>query len=119
MSDRKKAKPGRVFSTFLCCCLGVPACTQLVPGLVCASMEIALTAGVLLGVAYLIVRPILRLITLPLGCLTFGLFKCVIDVALLYVCAQLIDGFEIEHILSAIGTALVINTISGIVGGFR
>ena len=119
MSDRKKAKPGRTFATFLCCTLGVPTCTKLLPGLMAADLMSALAVGVLLGLAYIVLRPVLRLISLPLGCLTFGLFNTVIDVGLLYGCARLIEGFTIESVISAVLSALLINVLCGVVGGFK
>lgn len=119
MSREKNTRPGSVFATFLCCTLGVPTCVKLLPGLYAADVMSAVAVGVLLGAAYLLLRPILRLVTLPVGCLTLGLFNVVIDVALLYGCAMLIEGFAIESIVSAIGAALLISLLSGIVGGFK
>ena len=106
-------------ATFLCCVLGVPTCVKLLPGLYAADMMSAVAVGVLLGAAYLVLRPILRVVTFPVGCLTFGLFNAVIDVALLYGCAALIEGFAIESVIAAIGTALLISLLSGVVGGFK
>ena len=119
MSDKKSARPGGVMATFLCCVLGVPTCVRLLPGLSAADMMSAVAVGVLLGAAYLVLRPILRVVTFPVGCLTFGLFNAVIDVALLYGCAALIEGFAIESVIAAIGTALLISLLSGVVGGFK
>ena len=73
----------------------------------------------LLGVAYLLLRPGLKLLTLPIGCLTLGLTNFAIDVGLLYGCARLIEGFAVENIVSAVGTALLINGISAFAGGFK
>ena len=112
MSDKKNARPGSVMATFLCCVLGVPTCVKLLPGLYAADMMSAVAVGVLLGAAYLVLRPILRVVT-------FGLFNAVIDVALLYGCAALIEGFAIESVIAAIGTALLISLLSGVVGGFK
>ena len=119
MSDRKKARLGGTFATFLCCTLGVPTCVSILPGLYAADVSASLTAGVLLGLAYLVLRPALRLLTLPIGCLTLGLFNTVIDVALLYGCDYFIEGFRIESVIAALGTALLINVIGAVAGGFR
>ena len=123
--DRQKktaphqAKPGGIAVTFLCCVLGVPTCAKLLPGIVAAEVMASLQAGVLLGVAYLLLRPGLKLLTLPVGCLTLGLTNFAIDVGLLYGCAYLIEGFSVESVISAVGAALLINGISAIAGGFR
>ena len=115
----KEARPGGIAVTFLCCVLGVPTCAKMLPGIVAADVMASLQAGVLLGVAYLLLRPGLKLLTLPIGCLTLGLTNFAIDVGLLYGCAYLIEGFSVESFISALGTALLINAISAIAGGFK
>ena len=74
----------------------------------------ALTTGALLGIAHLFLRPILRLISAPLGCLTLGLFGMVIDVGLLYACGQLVDGFDVPGLLYAVLTSVVINVVCAV-----
>ncbi len=115
----REAKPGDIAVTFLCCVLGVPTCAKILPGIVAADVMASLQAGVLLGVAYLLLRPGLKLLTLPIGCLTLGLTNFAIDVGLLYGCAYLIEGFSVESVVAAIGTALLINASSAFAGGFR
>lgn len=113
------------FLVFLCCVLAVPTCGVLVGDLVLpgawteATLSLLrpwLTVGMLLGAAHLLVRPILRLLSAPIGCLTLGLFGLVIDVALIYVCAHFVEGFAVSGLLYAVLTAILINTICAIVG---
>lgn len=113
------------FLVFLCCVLAVPTCGVLVGDLFLpgawteATLSLLrpwLTVGVLLGAAHLLVRPILRLLSAPIGCLTLGLFGLVIDVALIYVCAHFVEGFAVSGLLYAVLTAILINTICAIVG---
>ena len=115
----KEARPGGIAVTFLCCVLGVPTCAKLIPGIAAADVMAGLQAGVLLGVAYLLLRPALKLLTLPIGCLTLGLTNFAIDVGLLYGCAYLIEGFSVENVIAAVGTAVLINGISAFAGGFK
>ena len=115
----KEARPGGIAVTFLCCVLGVPTCAKLIPGIAAADVMAGLQAGVLLGVAYLLLRPALKLLTLPIGCLTLGLTNFAIDVGLLYGCACLIEGFSVENMIAAVGTAVLINGISAFAGGFK
>ena len=118
--SKRENRPGRTFATFLCCVLAIPTAHAIMPGMIQVSEPTqAVAVGVLLGAAYLVLRPILRVVTFPVGCLTFGLFNAVIDVALLYGCAALIEGFAIESVIAAIGTALLISLLSGVVGGFK
>ena len=123
---KKRKSP---FLTFLCCVLAVPTCAVLIGVLnIDESMGIEpliellrpwLAVGTLLGIARLFLRPILRFFSAPLGCLTFGLFGFVIDVALIYGCAHLVDGFSMPSLLYAILTSILINIVSTIAGEYR
>lgn len=113
-----KKKPSRSWFVFLCCLLGVPTCTYMLPGaFACDRPETALGAGMLLGIAHVLLRPVLRLLSAPIGCLTFGLFGLVIDVGLIYACAHYIPGFAVLDPLYALLTALFINIMCFIVSG--
>lgn len=121
---RRKRSP---FLIFLCCVLAVPTCGMLigdlrVPSDAAANPEALwvllqpwLSVGVLLGLAHLLIRPILRLLSAPLGCLTLGLFGFAIDVALIYGCAYCVVEFTISGGFYAILTALLINCICAII----
>lgn len=119
-----KKHRGRNWSViFLCCLLAVPT-VEVITGRYGAeptleALRPALTAGALLGVAHLLLRPLLRLLTAPLGCLTFGLFGMVIDVGLLYGCARLVPGYAVADLLTAVLTAMVINIVSALAGRRR
>lgn len=117
-----KKRRGRSWSIiFLCCLLAVPTVEAILGHYGAApTLEMArpaLTVGALLGVAHILLRPLLRFVTAPLGCLTFGLFGMVIDVGLLYGCARLVEGYAAPDLLTAALTALLINAICSIAGG--
>ena len=122
-SDRRrkpqKARPGGIAVTVLCCVMGVPTGAYILPGIAVAEPMAALQAGALLALAYLLLRPLLKIVTLPLGCLTLGLSNCAVDVGLLYACSYLIEGFSVESVVSALALAVLINSISAIAGGFK
>ena len=72
MSGRSPMRSSRMTITFLSCVLMVYACTALLSGVHASSPEDALWAGAVLGLAYLIVRPVLRVLTLPVAALLWG-----------------------------------------------
>lgn len=119
MHSRKEVKQGKTWITFLCCILSMVTVPYLLEGITVAEPSQAVAAGTLLGLAYLLLRPILRLLTLPVGCLTLGLFNLVIDVLLIYGCSSLIDGFYVATVIDALLAAILVNSMCGIVGGFR
>jgi len=110
---------GRRTLTFLCCLIVIPVCTQLglIPGLATDSIQTALLAGALLGLGYLLARPLLRLLTLPIGCVTLGLFTFVIDAALVLALSNVLSGFTVDGFLPALLTALLVDVLCLITGG--
>lgn len=119
----RKSHGPRWTLTFLTCVLAVPTMNCLLYGMPeavdAATLSPLLAVGALLGVAHLILRPLLRIVTAPLGCLTFGLSGTAIDIALIYLCAQLVNDFPTPSFLFALLTAFFINAISTFVAGRR
>ena len=119
----RKKKGGRWSVIFLCCTLAVPTVAAMMGAYAgtptAEQLAPALVTGALLGLAHLLLRPALRLITAPLGCMTLGLFGMVIDMALLYGCGALVRGFEVPGPLYAVLTAMLINAVCAVAAGRR
>lgn len=115
----REVKQGRTFLTFLCCIMAMVTLPHLLPGVTADEVTASVAAGTLLGLAYLIIRPLMRVLTIPIGCLTLGLFNLVIDVGLIWGCGRLIDGFAVAGVMDAFLSALLVNSVCAIVGGFR
>ena len=115
-----RKKRGGALVVLLACVLAVPTVACLMGELSWdAKLEVLrpyLAVGTLLGLAHILLRPLLRLITLPLGCITFGLSGTVIDVLLIYFCAGFVRGFELPGLLYALLTALLINGVCAVTG---
>ena len=113
----------RTTLVFLTCLLAVPTVASILYGeprsLDMDALAPYLTTGAALGVMHLLVRPLLRIITAPLGCITFGLSGTVIDVGLIYLSARLVRGFQVPEFLYALLTALLINAVVAFVGNRR
>lgn len=117
----KKKRGGRWAIIFLCCLLAVPTVAAMMGvyegELTAKALTPALTVGALLGLMHLFLRPVLRLLSAPLGCLTLGLFGMVIDVGLIYLCGNLVEGFSVPGLLYAVLTAVLINTVCAVAAG--
>ena len=120
----KKERGWRWAVIFATCTLAVPMVAALM-GYYGGAMPTlqqakpALLTGALLGVAHLVLRPVLRIFFAPLGCLTLGLFGLVIDLALIYLSASFVEGFSVPGPLFAVLTALLVNAICAIAAGRR
>jgi putative membrane protein len=68
--------------------------------------------AIVLTVLNALVRPVLKLITLPLTCLTFGLFALVVNGFVFYVGARLVSGITITFLAALVG-AIIAGLING------
>lgn len=69
----------------------------VLPGLsYSGNFQVLILAAVALGLVNMIVRPIVKLVTLPINLLTLGIFSWAINVFLLYLVTRLIPGFGVS-----------------------
>ena len=84
----------------------------LIPGFVVVNIQSALVAAVVIGVINTFVKPIFKLITLPITILTLGLFSLVLNVILLMAAAYLVPGFDIYGLWPALIGSIVLSLVS-------
>ena len=75
----------------------------------------AVWAAVVLGVVNLLVRPLLRLLTLPLTCLTLGLFGWIVSALMLWLTSALVPGFVVAGFIPALEGAVILGVVTGVV----
>ena len=76
--------------------------------------------GVLvLAILNAVVRPFLYLLSAPFIVVTLGLFMVVINAFLLELVSMLVKGFHVHGFWSAVGGAVLISFVSGIVNFFE
>jgi putative membrane protein len=76
------------------------------------SLQAALIAALVLGLANALVRPLLILLTLPVTLLTLGLFIFVINGLLFWAVGSFVDGFRVAGFWSGVFGAIVYSLIS-------
>jgi putative membrane protein len=88
----------------------------LLPGLTYASTADVLVFGLILGLLNAFVAPILRLLTLPIRLLTFGLFTLIINAALFWFAAILEGNVRVAGFLTALLAALIVSAVNVVFG---
>jgi putative membrane protein len=83
-----------------------------------ADYATAVLAALILGIVNTLVRPILTALTIPITFLTLGLFWFVVNAATFWLTAQLIDGFDVEGILTTIFAAALMSVFGSIIHSF-
>lgn len=81
---------------------------NFVPGIQVTNFWHALIAAAALGLVNVILGTILRIITLPLTIITFGLFSIVVNAIIFWVTGYIIEGFDVTTLMGAvIGSVLM------------
>src|SRR5664280_175761 len=62
----------------------------------------ALIAVVVLAIVNALIRPLLVILTLPLNCLTLGLFTLVINALMFWLAGSVIHGFRVDNLWAAL-----------------
>ena len=86
----------------------------VVPDIHVSSFWIAAIAAVIIGLANMLIKPILVILTLPVTIITLGLFILVINGVLFWVVGHFLQGFEVKTLMAGIIGALVYSVISWI-----
>lgn len=81
-------------------------------GISVASFYTALVVAVLWGVINLTVGPVLKLLTLPITIITFGLFSFVINALLFWLLATFVKGFVVAGFIPALVGSVVLSAVS-------
>ncbi|HYF93900.1 MAG TPA: phage holin family protein [Symbiobacteriaceae bacterium] len=89
----------------------------ILSGFYVEGFEAAAVAVAILAVLNLTVRPILKLLALPITCLTFGLFALVINAAMMFLTGQLVRGFVVGGFWNALVLSILYAVISSILNG--
>ena len=89
---------------------------QIVPGVEIETPLPLVLAALVLGIVNTLVRPILFVLTLPITCMTLGLFYLVINGIAFGLTAWLVTGFKVHGLLAAILGALCVSVLSWLFG---
>jgi len=109
----------QVIVVWVCLSIAIAATAALVPSVdINGGVLSLLGVAALFGLVNAIIGPILRLLSLPLLLITFGLFALVINAALLGITAGLSDVLDVGGFLSVVVAAILISTISALLGFF-
>src|SRR3989338_6826387 len=67
------------------------------------------------SVIVVVIRPVLRVLTLPITIITFGLFSLVLNAFLFYAMSWIVPGFSVDGFFPAFLGALVLSILTWLV----
>ncbi len=79
--------------------LSILILSWLLPAVSVTNTVTLVLAGIVLAVLNTFVRPLLKVLLLPINVLTLGLFGWLINILMIYLAMWLVPGFSIEPIL--------------------
>lgn len=72
----------------------------------------ALVAALVLGLVNAVIRPVVLFLTMPIGCLTLGLFTFVVNALMFWLAASVVPGFEVDGFIPALVGSLLVSIVS-------
>ena len=99
--------------------LGIVLASLAIPGFVfTGNFKVLLASGLVLALANTIVRPLLKLLTLPLIFITFGLFLVVINMITLKIVDYLFQSLTIATLGALFWGTLLVSLVSSLALAF-
>ena len=103
---------GNLIVHWLLSALSLVIVAHLIPGFEVNGIAAALIASIVIGLVNATVGFVLKILTLPLTLLTFGLFLFVINALMLELAAILVPGFAVRGFFSAFFGAILLSLVS-------
>lgn len=92
--------------------------SRILQGFHVDTTQSAVIAAIVMGLLNTFVKPILQFLSFPITLITLGLFYFVINIALVYLCAYLVDGFSVSSVIAALLFSIGLSIAQGIAGLF-
>jgi len=102
-----------IFKTLLTA-LAVLVIAKILPGVQVDDYGTAIWVAVVIGLLFMILKPILVILTLPVTILTLGLFLFVINAALILMADSWVDGFGVSGFWTAMLFSILLSLFESV-----
>lgn len=107
-----------LFLTTLVTALSLLVVDMVVPGVAIASFPVALAAGLSVGVINASIKPVLKLLSLPISIVTLGVFSLVVNSFCFWLATLFVPGFAVHGLFSFILAPIVLSAVSTFITGY-
>ncbi len=94
--------------------LAVYISAYVLPGVHVNDFFAAVVTAVILGLINMTLKPILLFLTLPINILTLGLFTLILNGFMVIITSNIVPGFAVDSVWSAILFSLVLSLVSSL-----
>jgi len=101
-----------MIQTIIISALAVWISAWLLPDVSITPWYVSLVVAVVLGIINAIVKPLVKLISLPVTVVTFGLFLLVINGLMVLLCAHFVPGFTVESLWAGILFSIILSVVT-------
>mgnify|MGYP001579059944 CR=1 FL=1 len=98
--------------------LAIVIATYLVPGTT-VTLFSAIVLAVVLGIINVFIKPVVKVIALPLTIITLGLFSLVINALFIILASKIVPGFSVAGFWTAFWFSIVLSLINAFFHLFR
>ncbi len=98
--------------------LAVFALPYFIHGIGVNSIVTAILVGACLVFINLIIKPVVKILTLPINIITLGLFSLILNALFFWLVTRIVSGFTVTTFTAAFIGAFVIGIVNWLVGRF-
>lgn len=92
--------------------------SRVLQGFYVDTLTTSVIVAIVMGLLNTFVKPVLQFLSIPITILTLGLFYFIINIALVYLCAYLVDGFSVSSAIAALLFSIGLSLTQWIAGWF-
>ncbi len=105
-----------MIATLILTALAVWITAWLLPGITIEPWYVSIIVAVVMGLINALIKPCVKLLSLPINIVTLGLFSFVINALMVELCAWAVNGFEVSSFWWAMLFCLVLSLITWFLG---
>lgn len=98
--------------------LAIIVATYLVPGATITPVS-AVVLAVVLGIINIFIKPVVKLIALPITILTLGIFSLIINALFIVLASKIVPGFNVAGFWTAFWFSIVLSLINALFNLFK
>lgn len=102
----------RLLFRFIFLVLAVLAADYLIAGIHVDTVITALIAGAALTIVQVIIKPIVKILTLPITIITLGLFLLILNALFFWFVSGLVPGMSVDTFTAALLGSLVVSVLN-------
>lgn len=92
--------------------LAVIASAYFVEGITLVGILPAVIAGAVLVFIHTIIKPVIKILTLPINILTLGIFSLVLNGLFFWFVSTVVSGFSVDNFVDAIWGSVIVSVLN-------